>query len=237
MRAGERWAYRERRGTAGKPVQRALVEEIGEKGMNRALIRIEEDGAPGEAQWLPRGRRLVPWDEAEGPVDEERRKVAADAASTSPDPIVRAAVDLVVGIYPPMLEIWIGHGSQDLNLVSIHDVAAAAKWLGVPEAVLMALPTAFVDRKGRILGSLGRGGAPGPDGGRGLPRAGAGGRRVGTARPGTGRPDGRAGDRFPRAAGPDVGADARGDGSALRAVGATARVGPDHRDVGAAPGM
>ena len=150
MRAGEWWAYRERRGAAGKAVQRALIEDMGEKGSKRVLIRIEADGALGEAHWLPRGRLLAPWDEAERLVEEECRKAAAVAASESPDQVVGAAVDLVLEICPPMLGMWIGHRSQDLNLVSIRDVAAAATWLGVEEAALMALPGAFVDRTGRF---------------------------------------------------------------------------------------
>jgi len=76
------------------------------------------------------------------------RLTTALEATHAPDAMSVEAVGVTLAIAPITLGMRIGTGDRERNLVTIAEPAAAATWLGVTEADLLALPGAFLDHAG-----------------------------------------------------------------------------------------
>ena len=83
MQVGEQWAYREPPNTPGKAAIVAEVLQFGPPKSNKVRIRLLAGEYPGLDIWASKKRLLVPWDEVDAYLDDERRYEAAAAPRTT----------------------------------------------------------------------------------------------------------------------------------------------------------
>ena len=82
-RVGRRFAYRERAHTPGDPVRPVQVVKEGPPRSQKVRIRWLDGEYEGMEEWVPQIRLVVPWEQAEALLEDERRMFAALDASGS----------------------------------------------------------------------------------------------------------------------------------------------------------
>ena len=103
---------------------------------------------------MPKIRLLAPWEDAEALLEDERRMLEAAAASEEDgsDEVTWEAVEKVFGtlsrISDPSEELILGYNAVEANLLTIQDLDAAARRLGLNKEELLTELHAFVDRSG-----------------------------------------------------------------------------------------
>jgi hypothetical protein len=78
---GQRFGYREHARTYGEPLHPVEVTKEGPKRSTRVRIRRLDGEYEGLEEWVPRTRLLVLWSYVEALMEDERRVLAALAAS------------------------------------------------------------------------------------------------------------------------------------------------------------
>lgn len=144
---GQTWAYRERVSYEGSALLRAEILQRGPKGSNKVRVCIAGGEYPGLEQWVPRRRLIVPWDEADAWLEDERRLAVLAAFSDDADETVSDAVQVIFDSYHPG-QISLGWNVGERGLLRIDNLPNVARDLGLSEADLLAEPSAFVDRLG-----------------------------------------------------------------------------------------
>ena len=74
---GLRYAYRERAHTHGVPVRPVELVKMGPPRSQKAEVRWLYGEYEGLEEWVPKVRLVVPWDEKEALLEDERRMFAA----------------------------------------------------------------------------------------------------------------------------------------------------------------
>lgn len=131
-----------------QPVEAVL---LGPGKTGTVRVRYCSGEYEGLLDWVPRGRLLCIWDEADGLLLDERRLLAAVAASTEPsDSPLHEAVDKVLGVASDLTrsDVMLGAGRIEQNLLVISPFRVIPAALGLDEQGLLSEPGAFVDRQG-----------------------------------------------------------------------------------------
>ena len=81
MQEGRRYAYRERAHTPGDPVRPVEPVKDGPSRSQKVKVRWLDGEYEGLEEWVPKVRLVVPWDEKEALLEDERRMFAALEAS------------------------------------------------------------------------------------------------------------------------------------------------------------
>jgi hypothetical protein len=110
---GRRFAYRERARSPGEPVRPVEVVKEGPPRSNKVKVRRLDGEYEGLEEWIPKGRLVAPWEEAEALLEDERRMFEAlDAAGDVYDTVPYKAVRMVFFALHP------GEGSIDRSFSS-----------------------------------------------------------------------------------------------------------------------
>lgn len=78
---GLRYAYRERAHTPGDPVRPVELVKEGPPRSQKVKVRWLDGEYEGLDEWVPKVRLVVPWDQKEALLEDERRMFAALEAS------------------------------------------------------------------------------------------------------------------------------------------------------------
>src|SRR5215208_4610154 len=103
----------------------------------KAKVRWLDGEYEGLEEWVPKIRLLEPWEEAEALLEDERRMLAAVAASEEDgsDEVEWEAVEKVFGTLSrtsdPSQELILGYNAVEENLLAIQNLDAAARRLGL----------------------------------------------------------------------------------------------------------
>lgn len=147
---GEFWSYRERAHDLDCPVVKAEIVQLGPQRANKVRVRMHGGEYPGLDFWVPKVRLMVPWDETEAWLRDERALEEASQASRGASETLECqAADIVFAAYPRpdgVLFDWPSH----TETVCIFEPAAVAADLGMDVQDLLADPLAFIDRKGEF---------------------------------------------------------------------------------------
>jgi hypothetical protein len=147
--AGETWGYRIGR-KVGVPLTPVEVTDLPEK--RRAVIRHLEGPQAGEEENVPLQRLVVPWDEAAGFMDDERRlqEVYDTPWGDYGDLELEAVLTVAYGAFDyPFYVISPGYGQEPAGIISTPDPERLASTAGMTVDELLAMPNAFIDRTGR----------------------------------------------------------------------------------------
>lgn len=149
---GRRFAYRERARSPGEPVRPVEVVKEGPPRSNKVKVRRLDGEYEGLEEWIPKVRLVVPWEEAEALLEDERRMFEAlDATGDVYDTVPYKAVQMVFFALPPgegSDGVFFGHKAIESELLNIEDLDAAQKRLGLSAEELLAEPHSYVDRFG-----------------------------------------------------------------------------------------
>lgn len=119
--------------------------------MQKARVRYLDGELEGLEEWVPKQRLLVPWEEVESFLEDERRMLAAVDATGDVDPVAYEAVNLVFGApYHIFGDEYVltGWKAIEEDLVLIRPFETAVEVLDLDRAELLSEPFAFVDREG-----------------------------------------------------------------------------------------
>ncbi len=153
IQVGEQWAYREPPHTPGKAATAVEVLQFGPPKSKKVHIRLLAGEYAGLDIWAPKGRLLVPWEEADAYLNDERRYEAAVAASRHVfDTIEYVAAREVLYAYPRPDGILIGYDSANAGVVTIANLESVCRDLSLEREELFANPLAYVDRSGEYMG-------------------------------------------------------------------------------------
>lgn len=151
---GNRFAYRDRVRAYGEPVRPVEVTKEGPPRSNKARVRWLDGEYEGLEEWVPKIWLLAPWEEAEALLEDERRMLAAVAASENEgsDKVKWEAVEKVFGtlsrISDPSEEVILGYKAVEDDLLAIQNLDATARRFGLDKEEMLAEPYAYVDRSG-----------------------------------------------------------------------------------------
>lgn len=146
---GKRFAYRERPHTYGQPLRPVEVLKEGPKRSQKVRIRWLDGDYEGLDEWVPKVRLVVPWEEAEAFLDDERRVIlAAEASGQVRHTVEWEAVQTVFFSLPKGVDVDLGYRGGERDLVTIDNLDAVCTLLGTSREALLAEPYAFVDRFG-----------------------------------------------------------------------------------------
>jgi hypothetical protein len=109
-------------------------------------------------EWVPRVRLVVPWDEKEALLEDERRMfVALEASGDVYGTATYRAVETVYFAIPQEAgaEVWFGLKAAERTLLSIDDLDAVATRLGLDAEALLDEQCSYVDRFGEYKASFG----------------------------------------------------------------------------------
>ncbi len=147
---GQRYGYRDHPYKTAEPLRPVEVLKLGPPKSKSKKVRVKWlDGEyEGMDEWVTQVRLVVPWDEAEPFLDDER---AFLAAQTAPGRIDREstefrAVQEVFFALPR--DIDLGYISTDYGVLTIEDFDSTARKLGLPIQEYLSEPHAFIDRSG-----------------------------------------------------------------------------------------
>jgi hypothetical protein len=160
---GRRFAYREKKTSYGEPVRPVDIVKDGPPGSNKVRARWLDGEYEGLEEWVPWVRVLVPWEEAEAFLRDERREL--EALEASEGSLGRITWEAVVEVFDSLMDAipaWEDEGQQisiywqreGEGLLLIHNFEAIAPELGLDPEVLLAEPHAYVDRFGSYNATL-----------------------------------------------------------------------------------
>ena len=150
---GQRFAYRERARTPGDPVRPVEVVKEGPSRSQKVKVRRLDGEYEGLEEWVPEVRLVVPWDEAEALLEDERRTFEAlDASGNVYDTVPWEGVRMVLWALPfePQAgeEIYLGYKAIERELLVIEELDATAELLGLDADDMLSKPRSYVDRFG-----------------------------------------------------------------------------------------
>ena len=137
-----RHAYRERAHTPGDPVGPVELVKEGPPRSHKAKVRWLDGEYEGLEEWVPKIRLVVPWEEKEALLKDERRMFAAlEVSDDVYGTATYLAVETVFFAIPQEAgaEVWCGMKAVERQLLSIDDLDAEE---------LLAEPHSYVDRSG-----------------------------------------------------------------------------------------
>jgi hypothetical protein len=155
--AGRRFAYRERARSSGTPVRPVEFVKNGPPLSNKAQIRWLDGEYEGLEEWIPAVRLVVPWEEAEAFLQDERREMEALEASEGAlsraewEAVVEVIFNLVDVVPPPPGErerVDIDISTHEEGLLHMRSFEETVPELGLEPKVLLAEPYAYIDRFG-----------------------------------------------------------------------------------------
>jgi hypothetical protein len=155
--AGRRFAYRERSRSYGEPVRPVEFVRSGPMRSNKVRIRWLDGEYEGIEEWVPAVRLVVPWEESEAFLRDERRELETlEASEGSLSRITWGAVVMVLDSFLDAFPLQAGEGQQISvdypmeggGLLLIHNFEALAPQLGLDPDALLAEPHAHMDRFG-----------------------------------------------------------------------------------------
>ncbi len=155
---GRRFAYRERAHTPGDSVRPVELVKEGPPRSQKVKVRWLDGEYEGLEEWVPKVRLVVPWDQKEALLEDERRMFAAlEASGDVYDTTTYKAVETVFFAIPQEAgaEVWFGMKAIERELLSIDDLDAAATRLGLDAEGLLSEPHSYVDRFGEYRAPFG----------------------------------------------------------------------------------
>lgn len=155
---GPRYAYRELAHTPGDPVRPVELAKEGPPLSQKVKVRWLDGEYEGLEEWVPKVRLVVPWDEKEALLEDERRMFAAlEASGDVYGTTTYRAVETVFFAVPQEAgaEVLLGLRAAKRELLSIDNVEAAAMRLGLDAEALLSEPHSYVDRFGEYRASFG----------------------------------------------------------------------------------
>lgn len=155
---GLHFAYRERAHTPGDPVQPVELVKEGPPRSQKVKVRWLDGEYEGLEEWVPKVRLVVPWDEQEALLEDERRMFAAlEASGDVYGTTTYRAVETVffAVLQEAGAEVLLGLRAAERELISIDDLEAAAARLDLDVEALLSEPHSYVDRFGEYRGPFG----------------------------------------------------------------------------------
>lgn len=127
---GQRFGYREHAKRLGDPVRPVEVLKKGPPKSHKVRVRWLDGEYADLEEWVPKGRLVVPWDEADGFLDDERHLMALVESSGlgGGGPLPRA-VRLALDAQPFGSCGGLGYERED-RVLQIYDFESAAQDLG-----------------------------------------------------------------------------------------------------------
>lgn len=155
---GRRFAYREKAHTHGSPVRPVELVKDGPPRSQKVKVRWLDGEYEGLEEWVPKVRLVVPWDEKEALLEDERRMFAAlEASGAVYGSTTYRAVETVFFAVPQEAgaEVLLGLRAAERELLSIDDIEPASTRLGLDAEALLSEPHSYVDRFGEYRSPFG----------------------------------------------------------------------------------
>jgi hypothetical protein len=155
---GWHFAYRERAHTPGDPVRPVELVKEGPPRSQKVKVRWLDGKYEDLEEWVPKVRLVVPWEEKEALLEDERRMFAAPEVSGEVyGTATYRAVETVFFAVPQEIgaEVLLGLRAAERELLSIDDLEAAATRLGLDTEALLSEPHSYVDRFGEYRAPFG----------------------------------------------------------------------------------
>jgi hypothetical protein len=155
---GRHFAYRERAHTPGDPARPVELVKEGPTRSQKVKMGWLDGEYEGLEEWVPKIRLVVPWEEKEALLEDERRMFAAlEASGDVYGTTTYRAVETVFFAVPQEAdaEVLLGLRAAERELLSIDDLEAAATRLGLNAEALLSEPRSYVDRFGEYRAPFG----------------------------------------------------------------------------------
>lgn len=147
IRAGEHWAYREKRGA---PLEEVQIIKLGVKRRSYAFLAFLSPEQEALEAWRPIQRLIVPWGERDLYLALEAAMDAADASSPNLTAGELSAIDFVIGAAGAEACLDTSLGASGA-LLRITDSRLLRVKLGPDVADLPAHPLSFTDKEGLVV--------------------------------------------------------------------------------------
>jgi hypothetical protein len=152
MQVGEVWAYRERVSDPTSPLIPAEIVQLGPPKTQKARVRWQGGEYPGLDEWVTKRRLVVPWDQADAWLRDERLFALAREASMDADPIEHRAAWEILYVHPiPDGILLESYDAKYGSTVEVADLAVVCNDLQLDMQEMLDQRLAFVDMRGHYI--------------------------------------------------------------------------------------